>query len=99
MTTRTTVKKVLLAGFLSLPLPARAPSTPLAGANSDFPDLNLVMPFAAAAPRWTFFSMTNMRSGMLNARGAFFDEPGQQVDEVKGDIFGEGGTDIVDVTA
>lgn len=99
MTTRTTVKVVLLAGFLSLPLPARAQSTQLAGANSDFPDLNLVMPFAAADPRSTFFSITNIGSGILNARWAFFDESGQQVDEVKRDIFGEGGTDIVDVTA
>jgi hypothetical protein len=100
MTTRTMVKVVLLAGLMALPRPAGAGTAPpLAGANSDFPDQNLVMPFAAASPRSTFFSITNIGAGILNARWAFFDESGEQVDEVRRDIFGEGGTDIVDITA
>jgi hypothetical protein len=93
------VKVVLLAGLVALPRPAAAGTTALAGANSDFPDQNLVMPFAAASPRSTFFSITNIGSGILNARWAFFDESGEEVDEVRRDIFGEGGTDIVDITA
>jgi hypothetical protein len=99
MTTRTIVKVVGLIGLLSLPISASAQGTQLAGANSDFPDQNLVMPFAAAAPRSTFFSITNIGNGILNARWAFFDESGEQVDQVQRDLFGEGGTDIVDITA
>jgi len=99
MTTRTLlVKMVLLGGLLSLPGVAHAGAS-LAGANSDFPDQNLVMPFSATDSRSTFFSTTNIGEGILRARWAFFDESGEQVDQVLRDIFGEGGTDIVDITS
>lgn len=92
------VKIFVLVGSLVAVAPARAGTT-LAGANTDFPDNNLVMPFSAVASRATFLAMTNIGEGILRARWAFFDESGEQVDQVQRDIFGEGGTDIVDVTS
>jgi len=57
------------------------------------------MPFAATDSRSTFFSISNVESGRVILRWTFFDETGEQVDEVRREIFGEGGTDIVDITS
>jgi hypothetical protein len=92
------VKALLLIGTLSIAAPARAGTT-LAGPNTDFPDVDLVMPFAAAGARSTFFSITNIGEGIIRARWTFFDESGEIVDVVDRDLFGEGGTDIVDITS
>jgi len=97
-TRRILVKVVLFIASLVLASPAQAGTT-LAGANTDFPDNDLVMPFATTDSRSTFFSITNIGEGIIRARWAFFDANGQKVDEVLRDIFGEGGTDIVDITA
>jgi hypothetical protein len=92
------VKTLVVVAAVALASPARAGTT-LAGANTDFPDNDLVMPFATTDSRSTFFSITNIGDGIIRARWAFFDVNGQKVDEVSRDIFGEGGTDIVDITA
>ncbi|MBM4243427.1 MAG: hypothetical protein FJ148_06370 [Deltaproteobacteria bacterium] len=97
-TRRILVKVVLVIASLVLASPARAGTT-LPGANTDFPDDDLVMPFATTDFRSTFFSTTNIGEGIIRARWAFFDANGQKVDEVLRDIFGEGGTDIVDITS
>jgi len=99
MTTRTTlVKVVLFGGLLALPWSARA-GVPIEGGNTDFPDSTLVMPYSAVAPRSTFLAMSNVGQGEITARWVFYDESGQRLDEVSRAIYGEGGTDIVDVTA
>ena len=97
-TCRMWVKVLLLAATVAWAAPAQAGNT-LAGANTDFPDNDLVMPFATTDSRSTFFSITNIGNGIISARWAFFDASGEKVDEVLRDIFGEGGTDIVDITA
>lgn len=97
-TYRMWVKALVVVAAVALASPARAGTT-LAGANTDFPDNDLVMPFATTDSRSTFFSITNIGDGIIRARWAFFDANGQKVDEVLRDIFGEGGTDIVDITA
>ena len=97
-TCRMWVKVLLLAATVAWAAPAQAGNT-LAGANTDFPDNDLVMPFATTDSRSTFFSITNIGNGIIRARWAFFDASGEKVDEVLRDIFGEGGTDIVDITA
>jgi hypothetical protein len=43
--------------------------------------------------------MSNVGEGGITARWVFYDESGQQLDEVQRFIYGEGGTDVVDVTA
>src|SRR5882724_1607265 len=98
MTTRTMVKMVLLSGLLTLPVSARAQST-LDGANSDFPDQTLVMPFAASGSRSTFFSISNCSGGTLTARWTFFDKSGEQIAQVYRDILNNCGTDVVDITS
>ena len=99
MTMRSMWVKVLLAvSTLAIAAPARAGTT-LAGPNTDFPDINLVMPFSAAGARSTFFSITNIGEGIVRAQWSFFDESGELVDQVDRDLFGEGGTDIVDITS
>lgn len=93
------VKVALLIAVLGFSSAARAGTTTLSGANTDFPDNDLVMPFATLDSRSTFFSITNIGDGIIRARWAFFDASGEKVDEVLRDIFGEGGTDVVDITA
>jgi hypothetical protein len=92
------VKALVLIATVALAAPAQAGTT-LAGANTDFPDNDLVMPFATTDSRSTFFATTNIGEGIIRARWAFFAVSGEKVDEVQRDIFGEGGTDIVDITA
>ena len=92
-TCRMWVKVLLLAATVAWAAPAQAGNT-LAGANTDFPDNDLVMPFATTDSRSTFFSITNIGNGIIRARWAFFDASGEKVDEVLRDIFGEGGTDV-----
>ncbi len=92
------VNMVLLGMLLACPASAQQGPT-LDGGNTDFPDDTLVMPFAAAGPRTTFLSISNVGSGIITAHWEFFDASGEKVDEVQRDIFGEGGTDLVDVTA
>ena len=99
MTTRTTVKVALLAGLLSLPIAARAQTTQLEGANSDFPDQTLVMPFAASGSRSTFFSISNCWPGDLTARWTFYDKSGEQIAQVDRFILSNCGTDVVDITS
>lgn len=91
-------KAFLVVATVAAASPASAGTT-LAGANTDFPDNDLVMPFATTDSRSTFFATTNIGEGIIRARWAFFDVSGEKVDEVQRDIFGEGGTDIVDITA
>lgn len=99
MSTRTMLVKVLLlAVSLIAASRADAQNDVLAGGNTDFPDQTLVMPFAAAGTRSTFFSISNCWVGKLTARWTFFDKSGEQVAEVLRDILGECGTDVVDVT-
>jgi hypothetical protein len=74
------------------------------GPNSDFPDANLVMPFAAQGSRVTFLSLSNVGASAkgpapIVAIWSFYDVSGELVVEVERDILGEGGTDLVDVTA
>lgn len=74
------------------------------GPNSDFPDSNMVMPFAAQGNRVTFLALSNVGpSGAdfapIVATWAFYDANGELVVEVEREILGEGGTDLVDVTA
>lgn len=97
-TCRMWVKALVLIATVALAAPAQAGTT-LAGANTDFPDNDLVMPFATTDSRSTFFATTNIGEGIIRARWAFFAVSGEKVDEVQRDIFGEGGTDIVDITA
>jgi hypothetical protein len=90
--------KVLLLGGLLLPASAMAQNGELSGGNTDFPDQTLVMPFAAANSRSTFFSISNCWPGKLTALWTFYDKSGERVAEVPRDILGECGTDVVDVT-
>jgi hypothetical protein len=97
---------VVAAGLAILAAAARAAAGDLAafGPNSDFPDANLVMPFAAQGSRVTFLSLSNVGpSGEgttpIVATWSFYDASGELVVAVERDILGEGGTDIVDVTA
>jgi len=74
------------------------------GPNSDFPDSNLVMPFAAKGSRLSFFSISNVGlSGPgdtpVPVTWQFYDESGELLIGVERFILGEGGTDVVDVTA
>lgn len=74
------------------------------GPNSDFPDANLVMPFAAQGSRATFLSLSNVGASApgpapIIATWTFYDVNGELLVEVDRDILGEGGTDLVDVTA
>lgn len=99
MSTRTILVKVLLlAGALGAPVAVQAQNEALPGGNTDFPDQTLVMPFAAANPRSTFFSISNCWTGKLTARWSFYDKSGERVAEVDREILGECGTDVVDVT-
>jgi hypothetical protein len=84
--------------------PAAAGSLAAFGPNSDFPDANLVMPFAAQGTRVTFFSISNVGASgegttPIIATWSFYDESGELIVSVERDILGEGGTDVVDVTA
>lgn len=87
----------------SFPTPARAGVFEAFGPNSDFPDSNLVMPFAAKGSRLGFFSISNL--GFSGPKGQpvpvtwdFYDESGEILVSVERYILGEGGTDIVDIT-
>jgi hypothetical protein len=92
-----TVLAVSLGGLL---LPAAAGAgVSLDGGNTDFPDETLVMPFAAAGQRTTFLSLSNVGNGVITTRWVFYDESGQRLDQVERAVYGEGGTDLVDVTA
>lgn len=97
-TRRMWVKALLLIATVAWAAPARAGVT-LAGANTDFPDNDLVMPFATTDSRSTFFAVSNVSSQLLRLRWVFFDESGEKIDEVGRDIFDQEGTDIVDITA
>lgn len=92
------VKAFVLVAMLGFATPARA-GLVLAGANSDFPDSDLVMPFAATGSRSTFFSISSINANTLRLRWSFFDASGEKVDEVERDILGVQGTDVVDITA
>ncbi len=78
---------------------AGAGTSSLFGPNTDLPDSNLVMPFAAAGGRTTFLSLSNVGSGAISARWSFYDASGELLVEVDRSVLGEGGTDLVDVTA
>lgn len=79
--------------------PSRAADTvTLAGPNSDFPDADLVMPFDALEPRTTYFALSNVLDGPVDAQWVFYDESGVKLAQVVRTTLGEGGTDIVDVT-
>ena len=76
----------------------------LLGPNSDFPDSNLVMPWTAQGSRVTFLSISNLgESGPGDApiplKWAFYAASGELILDVERYTLGEGGTDIVDVTA
>lgn len=92
------VKAVLLIAVVGFASPARA-GTLLQGANTDFPDSDLVMPFATLDSRSTFFSISNISTDKLRLRWAFFDVSGEKIDEVSREILGQAGTDVLDVTA
>ncbi len=104
-----TVRSVLLAA-VALAVVAGAPTRAPAGApfeafgpNSDFPDRNLVMPFAAKGSRLGFFSISNLgisgpQEMPVPVTWEFYDESGELVISVQRYILGEGGTDIVDIT-
>lgn len=92
---------VVIAGGGSVAL---AGSLTAFGPNSDFPDSNLVMPFAAQGSRVTFLALSNVGASgpgttPIIATWSFYDTSGELVAEVERGILGEGGTDLVDVTA
>lgn len=90
----------LALGFFGLGAgAARAGVASFFGPNTDLPDSNLVMPFAAAGGRTTFLSISNVGSGAASARWSFYDASGELLVEVDRSVLGEGGTDLVDVTA
>ena len=66
-TRRILVKVVLFIASLVLASPAQAGTT-LAGANTDFPDNDLVMPFATTDSRSTFFSITGSMATTMSGR-------------------------------
>jgi hypothetical protein len=76
---------------------ATAGAATAARPNTDSPDANLVMPFAARG-RTSFFALSNVGPGQLAARWTFYDESGELVAEVDRRIVGAGGVDLVDVT-
>lgn len=97
----------LLAGLLAFalfaPTVSHAGVFEALGPNSDFPDSNLVMPFAAKGTRLGFFSISNLGSSGPEGQPAsvtwfFYDENGELLTSVRRHILGEGGTDIVDIT-
>jgi hypothetical protein len=96
-TCRIWVKAFVLVAMVGFAAPVRAAD--VLGPNSDFPDTDLVMPFAATGSRSTFFSISNINANTLRLRWAFFDASGEKVDEVLRDILGVQGTDVVDITA
>jgi len=92
-----------LATFLAA-APARAGVQSAIGPNSDFPDSNLVMPYSAQGSRVTFLALSNVGasgagSAPIVATWSFYDASGELLVAVERDILGEGGTDLVDVTA
>jgi hypothetical protein len=102
------VARILAAGLcLAVVLTgasARAGDLAAFGPNSDFPDANLVMPFAAQGSRVTFLSLSNVGASApgpapIVAFWEFYDVSGELVVAVEREILGEGGTDVVDVTA
>lgn len=70
----------------------------IAGPNSDFPDVDLVMPFDAAGPRTTFFAVSNIGPNTFDATWFFYDESGELITQATRTILSNGGTDIVDAT-
>jgi hypothetical protein len=71
----------------------------LLGPNTDFPDADLVMPYDALAPRTTFFALSNVLGGPVDAQWVFYDQSGVKLAQVTRTALGEGGTDIVDITS
>ena len=76
----------------------------LLGPNSDFPDSNLVMPWTAQGSRVTFLSISNLGErgpgdAPIPLKWAFYAASGELILDVERYTLGEGGTDIVDVTA
>ena len=74
------------------------------GPNSDFPDSNLVMPWTAQGSRITFLSISNLGESAegdapVPLKWAFYAASGELILDVERYTLGEGGTDIVDVTA
>src|SRR5690554_4319464 len=100
MNTRTKLVNtvIVLGALFALPAVAPAQDVTIEGGNTDFPDETLVMPFSAIG-RTTFFSISNVGEGAIDARWVFYDKSGQRIDEVVRFIWGEGGTDVVDVTS
>lgn len=101
---RSAIFAAAVAMAVLAPAPARAQLVEAVGPNSDFPDSNLVMPFAATGSRISFFSISNV--GLSGAGDtpvpviwAFYDESGELLASVERYVLGEGGTDIVDVTS
>jgi len=93
-----TVVAATLGLALLLPGTARAGGVTVEGGNTDFNDLTLVMPYSAVGNRISFLSISNCCDGAFRARWTFFDESGQQIDEIQRDV-APYGTDVVDVTA
>lgn len=84
--------------------PAGAGKLAAFGPNSDFPDANLVMPYAAQGSRVTFLALSNVGASgedfvPIVALWEFYDASGELIVAVEREILGEGGTDLVDVTA
>ena len=101
----TTVVGLIAATHLSsAPVAVAQDFEELLGPNSDFPDSNLVMPWTAQGSRVTFLSISNLgESGPGDApipiKWAFYASSGELILDVERYTLGEGGTDIVDVTA
>lgn len=94
------------AGLLLALTPASAGVDEALGPNSDFPDSNLVMPFAGGdgSPRVGFFTISNLGLSGPNetpvpVTWSFYDENGALLEAVQRHILGEGGTDLVDITS
>lgn len=100
---------IVLASVFGWAAPVRsvAQELNLLGPNSDFPDSNLVMPFVATEGRVGFFAISNIGvSGgsvedpqPVGVTWSFYGESGELLVEVQRYVLGEGGTDIVDVSA
>ena len=102
------MRKLIVVGACAITLlggsSAQAGFLDAFGPNSDFPDSDMVMPFAAKGTRQTFFMISNVgASGQddspVPVTWAFYDENGGLIIEVVRYILGEGGTDVVDITA
>lgn len=98
-----TVFGAALAIALLVPTQSPAGVFEAFGPNSDFPDSNLVMPYAAKGSRLGFFSISNLGlsgpdSTPVPVTWEFYDESGELLISVQRYILGEGGTDVVDIT-